>query len=146
MKYVLYSYQGFKSGLNNFTFGMSKQEVHDVLGKEPEYIMDTLEYYDDFRIDYDTNDRVSAFEFFSWADVVIENVDFHDLKGINLFSVLNNKLNRFIKKCDNSAKMDDLGIISLKYGIGTYCEDTDRESSDTIIIFRKGYYDRIYGL
>ncbi|MCM1506686.1 MAG: hypothetical protein NC177_06080 [Ruminococcus flavefaciens] len=143
MKYILYLHKGFKSNDISFTFGMSKQEVHDLMGKEPEYIMNTLEYYDDFRVDYDTDDKVSAFEFFSWADVVLENDDFPDLKGINLFSISNSKLDRTIKKHDSSAEVDGVGIVSLKYGIGTYCENSDSEPSDTVIIFRKGYYDSL---
>lgn len=141
MKYILYLYKGFKNELNDvcFTFDMSKSEIHDLLGKKPEYIMSTLEYYDDLRIDYDKDDRAVAFEFFSWADVVLESDDFPDLKGINLFSISNKKLNRLIKKHDLSAETDSSGVISLKYGIGTYCESSDE--SDAIIIFKKGYYD-----
>ncbi|MDE5556869.1 MAG: hypothetical protein K2J32_04135 [Ruminococcus sp.] len=143
MKYILYTYQGFKNELNDicFTFDMSKSEVHDLMGKEPDYIMSTLEYYDDFRIDYDDDDRAVAFEFFSWANIVIENDDFPDLKEINLFSLSNKRLNRLIKKHDFSAETDASGIISLKYGIGTYCESSNRNESEAIIIFKKGYYD-----
>ena len=124
-----------------FTFDMSKPEIHYLLGKEPDYIMPSLEYYDDFRIDYDKDGGAVAFEFFSWANIMVESDDFPDLKGKNLFSVPNKKLNRLIKKCDSSAQTDSLGVISLKYGIGTYCESSNK--SDTIIIFKKGYYDSL---
>lgn len=55
---------------------MSKLNVHDFLGKEPNYIMSTLEYYDDFRIDYNNDNKVIAFEFFSSANVVIKSENF----------------------------------------------------------------------
>lgn len=69
---------GFKNEQNDIclTFDMSKLNVHDFLGKEPNYIMSTLEYYDDFRIDYNNDNKVIAFEFFSSANVVIKSENF----------------------------------------------------------------------
>lgn len=145
MKYILYPYYGFKNEQNDIclTFDMSKLNVHDFLGKEPNYIMSTLEYYDDFRIDCNNDNKVIAFEFFSSANVVIKSENFFNLKEINLFSLSNKELSKLIKKCDSSAKIDASGIIFLKYRIGTYCESSNINKSESIIIFKKGYYDSL---
>jgi len=47
------------------TLGMSKPEVHAALNMQPSFLLDTMEYYENFRVDYDSNDIAVAFEFFS---------------------------------------------------------------------------------
>lgn len=146
MGYIIKNYDGFiNNDICELKFGMTKNEIHNLLCKKPNSIMSTLEYYDDFRIDYDEQDNASAFEFFSSSKLYLNMKEFPELKNINLFTINFDKLNKIITCKDSLSKVDSSGIISLKYGVGTYQEDSEEEICESIIIFKKGYYDSIYG-
>lgn len=83
-----------------------------------------------------------AFEFFSHSDlfIITEAKEFNDLKEKNLFKIPFVEINKILCVMDPSSKVTDAGVISLKYGIGTYLEDSEEDTCESIIIFKKDYY------
>mgnify|MGYP004588980353 FL=1 len=144
MSYLINPYVGFQDELNGlfFPFGIDKSEFHALIKKEPNSYMSTLEYYDDYRVDYDRNNKAIAFEFFSNSDlfIITDANEFNDIKEKNLFKIPFVEINKILCVNDPSSKVTDAGVISLKYGIGTYLEDSEEDVCESIIIFKKGYY------
>ncbi len=144
MSYLINPYVGFQDELNGlfFSFEIDKSEFHTLIKKEPNSYMSTLEYYDDYRVDYDKNNKAIAFEFFSHSDlfIITEAKEFNDLKEKNLFKIPFVEINKILCVIDPSSKVTDAGVISLKYGIGTYLEDSEEDTCESIIIFKKDYY------
>ena len=102
--------------------------------------MGSMEYYNDFRIDYNTQDKAVAIEFFPSSELFIKSDDFTKLKATDLFKISFKWLNKILSTLDSSNKDNGCGIISLKYGIGTYLEDSEGDICESIIIFKEGYY------
>lgn len=99
------------------------------------------DYYDYFLISevyviYDEKNHISAFEFYK------EPLCF---KGVNLLVEPYGNLLKLFSELDPEIKIDGTGFSSEKYGIGieaVYASTEDQMAcSDSVIVFRKGYYD-----
>ena len=145
MNYSIVLNKGFRMDSNNtfVTLGMSKPEVHAALNMQPSFLLDTMEYYENFRVDYDSNDIAVAFEFFSNSNLYIKSEKFFTLEKRNLFTIPFEEMNTILEGLDPQVRISNSGVISLEYGIGTYLEDSDDIVCETIIIFQKGYYDSL---
>lgn len=117
---------------------MKSNDIKSLLGEYYEFQQSSMEYYKDFRIDYDKNGEAAAFEFFSSISVILSDNELLLPNAVNLFSLPLNKINKALKLYDPNYINDGASTISLKYGIGTYGEG---KKCETIIIFRHGYYD-----
>lgn len=123
--------------------GMKKCKLHAILNMQPSFLMGTMEYYEHFRVDYDSSDLAVAFEFFSNSNLYIQSDDFCILENRNLFTIPFQELNTILEELDPQVHISDSGVISLEHGIGTYLEDSEDIVCETIIIFKKGYYDSL---
>lgn len=146
MEYIIYPYSGFRCVPSNIciNLGMTSNEIANLLGRVSNDVVSALEYFDDFRIDYDDKCNASAFEFFNSSKLYIgKECRINLFDNIDLFSIKFGKLNKAILEIDNSARCDGAGVISLKLGLGTYHEDSEDDICESIIIFKKGYYDSL---
>ncbi len=145
MEYVIYPHSGFfcVSSKARIEFDMTSAKIADLLGYNKKETISTLEYFDHFRADYDDKGYAAAFEFFNTSKLLIGENNNNLPSNIDLFTLKFTELNKAILKIDNTAKCDGTGVISLKLGIGTYHEDSDDDKCESIIIFKKGYYDSL---
>lgn len=146
MEYVIYPYSGFFCVSSNarIEFDMTSTKIASLLGYDKKETMSNLDYFDHFRVDYDDKGYAVAFEFFNTSKLLIDENNNKDLpSNIDLFTLKFKELNKIILKIDNTTKCDGAGVISLKLGIGTYHEDSDDDKCESIIIFKKGYYDSL---
>lgn len=145
MEYLIKPHEGFLIKNKNMfiTLGTQKEIIHKQLDSNPSYIMETLEYYDELRVDYNENDEAVAFEFFSNADVFLDSTYSPKITEKNLFKISFSELNELLIKIDPQSKVSGAGVISLNYGLGTYLEDAEDDRCESIIIFKKGYYDSL---
>lgn len=145
MKYVILPHIGTINLVTQTTiqFGLRKSKFHNLHNSDPKFSMGTMEYYEDFRVDYTDDENINAIEFFNWAEVCI-NLNFGGISNNqNLFEIPFSILNTLIVKNDPEAKISDSGVISLSIGLGTYHEDAESDKCESIIIFQKGYYSRL---
>ena len=144
MRYLIKPYEGFLIQDRNIfvSLGTQKEEIHKQLGGAPGDILETLEYYDDLRVDYNEKDEAVAFEFFSGPEVFLDPSVSPLLTEQSLFRISFSELNELLVKTDPQSKVSGAGVISLNYGLGTYLEDSEEDICESVIIFKKGYYDR----
>lgn len=129
-------------GINDISFGNSFEQVHSKLG-EPvdEFYRGWLKHvltdmYQDFMVYYSDKKVVEAIEFYGDIDVNIGDM----VIGDKTFDLI---LQEFLKR-DNELIIDGDGFTSIKYGLGVYCpswKDSEDLLIESVIVFRKGYYD-----
>jgi len=137
----------FKS-VGNLFFTDSRREIRKKLNtqfsagvNEFAGIRDFYDYFKeiDFKVGYDEHDNVDAFEFYINAQDPIFN-------GISLLSERFVNLVRMFSELDPELESGAGEFTSNKYGIGglmDYSKDREIACANSIIIFRKGYYDEL---
>lgn len=142
MKYILTPYSGInicETGEMLF-FGMTSEMICEKIGEKYNYKMDSLEYFSDFRVDYDSDSLASAFEFFPKCKVFYHNDLYPLLNDVDLFYMKHDKLAKIIRSYDPDYVYES-GIISLKLGIGTYYDCAENGKAESIILFKHSYYE-----
>jgi hypothetical protein len=135
----------FKS-VGNLNFNDNRHEIrrkldiqfvagaHEFNGRK-----ELFDYFEDidFKVIYDEHSNVDAFEFYIYAQSPIFN-------GTGLLTERFDDLVRMFSQFDPELESDVGEFTSYKYGIGAHIDfSKEREiaRADSIIIFRKGYYD-----
>ncbi len=141
MKYILTPFSGVKVYETGemLLFGMTSETICKKTGEKINHKINTLEYFRNFRVDYDLNNLASAFEFFSNCSVFYNNDLYPLLCNKDLFDMEHREIVEIIKKYDPDHYYDS-GIISYKLGIGTYVENDEEEKAESIILFKQDYY------
>ena len=124
--------------VNQIRFGMSSQEVINVLKREPikfkKDITDKFESedYDLFIIYYDITGKCEAIEFNIDSNLCIFDIYVFETPYIKLKNIFNNM--------DPSLETMDDGFISPKYGFSVYLLDESDIYIESIIFFCENYY------
>jgi hypothetical protein len=142
MDYILRPYIGF----NDIRFGMTSEEISKLMWLKPTHFKkgddeNNSDMYEDFFVYYSNNGEADAFEFFPPAKIKLISDFLPQTLGEDLFSIPFEKINELLLNSDKSAEDDGYGMVSEKVGIGTYREDFDNINAESIIIFKKGYYE-----
>lgn len=89
------------------------------------------EEYKDFFVCYDEDERCEAIEFFELADLIFS--------GKAVFTGTYDE----IRELFDDIEEDNTGFTEYKYGIGVYAPDKDKTVCypESVIVFKKGYYD-----
>jgi hypothetical protein len=135
--YVIDSYQGF----NDINFGLSSQEIEAKLKKKPRKILKQIndkyetDAYDDFYVYYDEMGKCEAVEFNNNSELIFNQ--------INLLKKNYHDVEKLLSSLDFNIEIDDVGFTSYKYGIGVYAPYKSELNAkiESVIIFRRGYYD-----
>ncbi|QVK19258.1 ABC transporter ATP-binding protein [Mycoplasmatota bacterium] len=131
-------------GAGKIMFGMTSEQIQNILLAEPrkfkKFKDDELytDAYNTCHIFYKKPGVCEAIEFFNPAVVT-----FND---INLMNMSYQEIKDLFFKLDKNIQVDDTGFTSYKYGIGVYAPFADEcplDPIEGIIIFEKGYYDRM---
>ena len=138
MKYIINKYIGF----NNIKFGMTRAELHNVLGepldsfRKSPFDQYDIDNYQDCFVYYRAPDEVEAFEFY--GDIELE------YQGYSLLKNTIGRLFELFQRSDDNLEIDETGFVSYKDGISVYLpawEENRDEVPESILIFEKGYYD-----
>lgn len=135
--YIINRYEGF----NNIRFGMLSQEIEERLNQKPRrFYKDKddkfkTDAYNDFYIYYDAEGKFEAVEFNNNAILYFNEV--------KLFEKKYQEIELLFKNLDLEIEIDDVGFTSYKLGIGVYAPFKYENNAiiESIIIFKKGYYD-----
>lgn len=132
-------------GINNILLGDSRANITNIIKEERnsfkrnEFDSGVTDHYENkglFLI-YDVNEKLEAIEFEKEAKVVF--------KQRVLFEMSPQEILDWIVELDENITIEEDGFTSEKFGIGGYLgagiNNPDEESLDSIIIFKKGYYD-----
>ena len=142
MKFEIQSYKG----AGPVRFGMTTTEVREALGPgfetgirgeavEGEHPHDYYRKLGCF-VYYDASGKVEAIEFGRSKPT---------LEGENLLGLSFKELFELITGLDPDVKYEGEGFTSEKLGVGCYApggEDEPEEPAQSIIVFRRGYYDK----
>jgi hypothetical protein len=137
----------FKS-VGNLSFDDSRQEIRrklkeDFVAGAHEFggIKELYDYFEkyDLKVIYDEHSNIAAFEFYKYAIGPIFN-------GVNLLTEPFVKLVNMFSELDPELENEFGEFTSNKYGIGAqidYSKEPEIACADSVIIFRKGYYDKL---
>jgi len=137
MKYKINSYQG----IGKIKFGMNKEEISNLLGSNNEEIVRTkgsnpVDVYESLGlyVYYNNDNRCVAIELATPCSPLFEG---HDLLNTSFIKTV-----KYLKKYDPNIEINNDGFNSKKLGIGGYCpREDDNEKLESIICFKKDYYD-----
>lgn len=120
--------------VGNIIFGESRETVREKNGefrefKKSKFSKNTTDDFSKFHVYYDKDNKVEAVEFFGECSVVFNEVD--------LFSKTFDELKKIFE--DESNEEDESGIIFKKFGFSIY--SPEKNKAETILAFKKGYYD-----
>ena len=135
--YEIKSYQGFgdiKFGDESISIEKAMKVKPSKFKKSPYDISET-DAYEDFFVYYDKDGKCEAIEFNNNANLKFKDISFFDKKYIDVEIAFRN--------IDSDIEIDEVGFNSNKFGIGVYAPNKDDSDSEieSVIIFRKGYYD-----
>lgn len=133
--YDIKSYQGFgeiKFGDKSKVIEKNMKAKPRKFKKGPLAIKET-DKYDSFFVYYDKDGKCEAIEFYNNARFM----------GISFFDVKYSDVEVAFRNIDSNIKIDEVGFTSNKFGIGVYAPNKDDNDAnvESVIIFRKGYYD-----
>lgn len=100
------------------------------------YDVNTTDAFEFCHIYYDNENLCEAIELFEPATVVFDSFIIAEQPY--------EKVREYFENIDDSLDFNDAGFTSYKYGIGVfapYADDEPDEPIESIIVFRKGYYD-----
>jgi thermostable 8-oxoguanine DNA glycosylase len=122
--------------VGDVSFQLTREAVRKILGEFKEFkkSKSSKKTTDDFKfchVFYDNADKVEAVEFFEENELVYE--------GKNLFSMSYNELLQLVKEKKFNYKEEGPGVIIESIGIAAYTPD--RRRIDSILVYRRGYYD-----
>lgn len=138
MRFEIKPYQG----AGNLLFGMTTQEIKDLLKTEPQKFKKTnideyeTDAYNGFHIYYRNPGVCEAIEFFTPSEVLF--------MGVNIMGEQFLKVKDLIEQYDSEIEIEETGFTTYKYGFGVYApyaEDEPNEPVEGVIIFEKGYYE-----
>ena len=140
MKFEIHSHEG----AGPVRFGMTTTEVREALGGEFESFkrgpdeQHPLDKFSDHRcfIYYDASGKVEAIEFAKRGEPM--------LGGVNLLGLGYADLVKLITMKDPDVVIKNDGFTSVNLGIGCWApagEDEPESPPDSVIVFRRGYYD-----
>ena len=124
------------NGAGQIKLGSAREETRKTLGtfKEFRKTKSSKNTTDDFsfcHVFYDEQNKIEAVEFFDSTEFLF--------KGKNLFSLSLAGLKSFLKSNAIDFEEDDSGLRSDAVGLSVY--SPDKEKIETILIYKKGYYD-----
>lgn len=133
-------------GCGAIAFGDKRTRVRAALGgeepltlKRNEFAANSMDVFDgEVFVYYDADDRCEAVEISAGKYDVF-------LGDLHVFGLGYAELKNQIHTQDPAIAEDETGFTSLLYGIGVYAPNKEEEPDDvieTIIVHRKGYYDK----
>lgn len=128
-------------GVGEILFGANREEILSVLpSNKIEYFRRTPDSELSFYIPelgafiyFDTVGFCEAIEFSLFNDLFLNDLKISDYSY--------NDLENWFTGEDENIEIDETGFLSFKYGIGAYAADKSSDKIDSIIVFKKGYYD-----
>ena len=123
-------------GVDDVFFDMTREAVRKILGQYKEFkktpaSKNTTDDFNFCHVFYDLNNKAEAVEFFAGNGLIFKETD--------LFSMDYKGLLQFIKTHSTNYSEDDSGVIINDLGFAVYAPD--KNTIETILVFRKGYYD-----
>jgi hypothetical protein len=130
--------------LDQIRFGMPRDEVRKAVGVSftefvrnefsaaPTDNFDTLSLF----VNYDSAHRCEAIELAPPAEA--------NFMGKDLLAMSFAEAAKWISTLDAKLHVDEAGLTSYKFGLGLYApdhQDSPEKPSESVIVFRKGYYD-----
>lgn len=140
MKYVVEPYKS----VGELFLGMKSEEISKIMGRVPKKFKRSpiqeydSEKYPEFFVYYKKGGLCSAIELFSPAEVIFQEKKIFDLSF--------QKCKDLFQGIDDGLIIRKDGFTCLKYGIGVYAPYAYVEPQEMlvgIIIFEKGYYDKL---
>ena len=136
------------TSIGNLFFSDSRAQIRNKLNEKFSPGVKSLDdstfkdYYDYFEaselfVYYDEQNNVNAFEFFNGNLV---------FKGINLLKEPFDRLIEVLSELDPDLDYDGINFTSNKYGLSggpKYNEFGDMTTAESIVVFKKGYYDAL---
>ncbi len=130
-------------GVNKIKFGDTRENIRKNIGLEYKEIIETdqfarnMDVYNFCHIHYNSEDLCEAVEFYGSS---ILNLNGNEIrleqygKIVELFDALDKNIEPVFDNC---------GFTSYKFGIGVYTSSPEEldEPIESIIIFKRGYYD-----
>lgn len=136
MKYKFIPYES----IGPFQFMMPRKEVRNKVESTPrefkksKFSKNTTDAFEGFHAFYTQDDKLEAIEFFNNDVGVLLNDD-------NLFDYKLSDLKKMLADNDPDMKVEDGGFISFKYGVAVSNASSPTDEIESILTFRKGYYD-----
>lgn len=135
--YTIKPYQGF----DDIKFGYTSTEIQEYMGIKPSkfkkspYDINETDSYKDLFVYYDAENKCEAIEFNNNSNLIFRNISFFGEKYVDV--------EKKFKQLDSKIEIDEVGFNSFKYGIGVYVpnKDEDEAKIESVIIYKKGYYN-----
>jgi len=123
-------------GIEQIKLDSAREEVRKSLGeykdfKKTKFSKNTTDDFSYCHVFYNEQNKVEAVEFFDSTEFMF--------KGKNLFSFSFRELKLFMEHNSIDFKEDDSGFGSDSIGLSVYSPDKQR--IETILIYKRGYYD-----
>ena len=123
-------------GAGRTNLDSTKDEIRKIIGpfkefKKTKFSKNTTDDFSYFHVFYDEQNKVEAIEFFSSTEFLF--------KGKNLFSLQFIELKNFLRDLNYDIFEDESGLRSEDIGLSIY--SPDKKDIETILIYRKGYYN-----
>ncbi|MCM0649712.1 hypothetical protein NBE98_15195 [Clostridium swellfunianum] len=129
-------------GVQEIDFNMKREVVREKFNhqftefKKTPFSQNTTDAFEFCHVYYDNENLCEAIELFEPANVVFDNFTMTEQSY--------EKVRRFFESIDDSLDFNDAGFTSYKFGVGVfapYALEEPKEPIESIIVFRKGYYD-----
>lgn len=129
-------------GVQEIDFDMKREVIRKKFNheftefKKTHFSQNTTDAFEFCHIYYDNENLCEAIELFEPATVMFDNFVMTEQPY--------EKVKDFFDAIDDSLDFNDAGFTSYKYGIGVFApnaSDEPEEPIESIIVFRKGYYD-----
>ncbi|MDR0286689.1 MAG: hypothetical protein LBI03_03130 [Clostridiales bacterium] len=123
-------------GTEKIKLGSTREEARSTLGtfnefKKTKFSKNTTDDFSFCHVYYDVQNKVEAIEYFNSTEFLF--------KGNNLFSLNFSELKSFFGNNKIDFQEDDSGLRSDAIGLSVY--SPNKEHIETILIYKRGYYD-----
>ena len=124
------------TGIGQVKFDSARTEARETLGtfkefKKTKFSKNTTDDFSFCHVFYDGQDKIEAMEFFDSTELLF--------KEKNLFRFSFAELKSFLKTHSIDFQEDDCGLRSDSIGLSVYSPDKGR--IETILAYKRGYYD-----
>lgn len=129
-------------GVQEIGFNMKREVVREKFNnqftefKKTPFSQNTTDAFGFCHIYYDNENLCEAIELFETTTVIFDN--------FIMTKQSYEKVRGFFESIDDSLDFNDAGFTSYKFGVGVfapYALDEPEEPIESIVVFRKGYYD-----
>jgi hypothetical protein len=124
------------SGDGHIKLDLAREEARKILGtfkefKKTKFSKNTTDDFSFCHVFYSEQNKIDAVEFFDTTEFLF--------KSKNLFSLTFSELKTFLKSNSLDFMEDDSGFKSDGIGLSVY--SPDKEKIESILIYKRGYYD-----